>query len=97
MDIVHLCAGYNAASHSEEDTRRSGNLSTHCPELAGPDLVSATIGDVGQHPVPSPNDGNKSISTFRPGSATPSVEKKLLLLLLILLILFKNTVAFHKE
>ena len=43
MDIVHSCANYNASSHSEEDTRRSGNLSTHCPELAGPDMVSATI------------------------------------------------------
>ena len=74
MDIVHSCANYNASSHSEENTRRSGNLSTHCPELARPDMVSATIGDVGQHPVPSSNDGNESVSTFRPGNATPSVE-----------------------
>ena len=65
MDIVHSCANYNASSHSEEDTRISGNqLSTHCPELAGPDMVSATIGDVGQHPVPSSNDGNESGSTY---------------------------------
>ncbi|CAB4011956.1 RNA-directed DNA polymerase from transposon BS, partial [Paramuricea clavata] len=74
MDIVYSCANYNASPHSEEDTRRLGNLSTHCPEQAGPDMVSATIGDVGQHSVPSSNDGNKSVSTFRPGSATPSVE-----------------------
>ncbi|CAB4001220.1 Hypothetical predicted protein, partial [Paramuricea clavata] len=50
MDIVHSCANCNASPHSEEDTRRSGNLSTHCPELAGPDMVSATIGDVGGNP-----------------------------------------------
>ena len=49
MDIVHSCTNYNASSQFEENTRRSGNLSTHCPELAEPDMVSATIGDVGQH------------------------------------------------
>ena len=42
--------------------------------MAGPDMVSATIGDVGQHPVPSSNDGNESVSTFRPGSEIPAVE-----------------------
>ena len=62
MDIVHSCANYNASPHSEEDTRRSGNLSSDCPKLATPDMVSATIGDVGQHPVHSANDGNESVS-----------------------------------
>ena len=54
----------NATSHLEEDSGGPGDLSAHCPKLAGTDMVSTPDAVVDRHPSDFANVGAHNIIIY---------------------------------
>ena len=67
MDIIHSPPNSDATSHPEEDLERPGDLSAHCPKLAGQDMIPLLLQLLVNIPAILPIVGAHDIFTIQPG------------------------------